>query len=312
VIKAEVVAHTKKDNHAELITFKVTYPRVILAEVNTHRMFSRNTSSSRAIPVERRLESVRRDPWIPLLFGSNRPGMSSGEKLADDSVSSYWVGMVDIFLDEASQFMKSFNVHKEVTNRIFESFSHVTQVVTTGKAGLQNFFDQRLSKGVQPEMAALALRMWKAYKESVPSNDTLHVPFRKEVEKIIEPYKKASSMEGDSNFRSLQEVNVFDHVDLLTFIVSTALCAKVSYDREDQTDLHISKYVKICLDMAKNRHYSPFEHCAYFMADVSIPTINIPDSWVSFRWLVQNRIEANALKPEEERAKEIEEWLGIQ
>ena len=311
-IKAEVVAHSEVPDYPELISFKVTYPRVILAEVNTHRMFSRNTSSSRAIPVERRLESVKDNPWVPLIFGKNRPGMSSGEKVtssASGSPEDYWREMVEIICDEAQQFMSLFKVHKEVTNRIFESFSHITQIVTTGPSGLSNFFDQRLQTDVQPEMAALSLAMWKAYRSSTPVNQELHIPFRSDIEKILDG---VDTRFDDSRLNKLTTFKSYTPREMAAIIISTALCAKVSYDREDQMNLPLSDYFRICERLATDRHYSPFEHCARFDTSRVWSSDNFPWCWVSFRGLFKMAIPPKPLKPEEERAKEIEEWLGLQ
>ena len=49
-------------HYANLWTFELTYPRYIHSEFMTHRVFSRNASSSRAIPVKRMIEQVRNNP----------------------------------------------------------------------------------------------------------------------------------------------------------------------------------------------------------------------------------------------------------
>lgn len=67
-ISAEIVAHSTNQFGDELISVLCTFPRIILAEVNTHRMLSKNTSSSRAIPFEKMVESVKNDPFIPYRY----------------------------------------------------------------------------------------------------------------------------------------------------------------------------------------------------------------------------------------------------
>jgi len=64
-----------------LYTFVLVYPRIILAEVNTHRMLSRNTASSRAIPSEKQRQRVYENPFVPISIGQNRRGMQAGEEL---------------------------------------------------------------------------------------------------------------------------------------------------------------------------------------------------------------------------------------
>ena len=63
-IHAEIVGHSLSPQGDELISVLCTFPRIILAEVNTHRMLSKNTSSSRAIPFEKMLEAVQNNPFI--------------------------------------------------------------------------------------------------------------------------------------------------------------------------------------------------------------------------------------------------------
>ena len=49
-IKAVIAADSINVKGKRITTFIVTMPRIVLAELNTHRVFSRNSASSRAIP----------------------------------------------------------------------------------------------------------------------------------------------------------------------------------------------------------------------------------------------------------------------
>ncbi|MEO0075989.1 MAG: hypothetical protein ABIK31_07835, partial [candidate division WOR-3 bacterium] len=62
-----------KNSYVRVTTVEVTFPRIVLAEQNTHRNQSRNTSSSRAIPSKR----LRRDfcSFEPHRFPKNGKGM---------------------------------------------------------------------------------------------------------------------------------------------------------------------------------------------------------------------------------------------
>lgn len=81
MIEAKIVAHSKNRFDTELITFEVNAPRIILAEINTHRMFSRNTSSSRAIPLKRVIQSIKETPFIPIAFQKHHTGMQGVDYL---------------------------------------------------------------------------------------------------------------------------------------------------------------------------------------------------------------------------------------
>lgn len=75
----KVIAHSVGPHNVELVTIECTYPLIIHNEVMTHRMFSRNTASNRAIPVERMIRSVEEDPFIPERWPINQKGMQAQE-----------------------------------------------------------------------------------------------------------------------------------------------------------------------------------------------------------------------------------------
>src|SRR5690348_3253191 len=85
MIEAKIVADSINPIGNRLTSFVVTYPRFILAEVNTHRMLSRNSASSRAIPVRKMIERIRQQPAMPVYWGKNQKGMQAGEELSDES-----------------------------------------------------------------------------------------------------------------------------------------------------------------------------------------------------------------------------------
>lgn len=96
--EAKVLADSVSPAGVRLTTLEVTFPRFILAEVNTHRMLSRSSASSRAIPIEKRIKAVEEDPFVPEAFGRNRKGMQATEVLeggeADDA--HYRLGKVEL------------------------------------------------------------------------------------------------------------------------------------------------------------------------------------------------------------------------
>src|SRR5680860_1234944 len=82
---AKVLADSRSPGGHRLTTLEVTFPRFVLAEFNTHRVFSRNSASSRAIPIVKQLRRVLEHPFVPLEFGSNQPGMQAGPALAGEA-----------------------------------------------------------------------------------------------------------------------------------------------------------------------------------------------------------------------------------
>ena len=67
-ISATIVADSLSPQGDRLTSVLVTFPRIILSEINTHRMLSKNTSSSRAIPFKKMVEAVQNDPFIPFAW----------------------------------------------------------------------------------------------------------------------------------------------------------------------------------------------------------------------------------------------------
>jgi hypothetical protein len=54
----KILADSISPDGVRLTTLEVVMPRIVLAEFNTHRMLSRNSASSRAIPIEKMIRMV--------------------------------------------------------------------------------------------------------------------------------------------------------------------------------------------------------------------------------------------------------------
>ena len=93
--KVYIVGHSLSPQSAEIITVLATFPRIILSEINTHRMLSKNTSSSRAIPFQKMLEAVQNNPFIPFAWQKYHPGMQGSEYL-DETVKYDLISFMDI------------------------------------------------------------------------------------------------------------------------------------------------------------------------------------------------------------------------
>lgn len=92
--RAEVVADSVSPQGKRVTTLEAEMPRIVLAEFNTHRMFSRNSASSRAIPVHKQIEKLLVEPFIPERFGINQKGMQSYawlDGLARDEALRIWL-----------------------------------------------------------------------------------------------------------------------------------------------------------------------------------------------------------------------------
>ena len=222
-----------------LTTFELTYPKFIHAEFMTHRMFSRNAQSSRAIPVDKLIEQVMVDPVIPVSWGTNQKGMQAGKALIDreeDEAQHFWLAARSEAIRKARS-LQSLNVHKQIINRLLEPFSWITVICTA--TNYENFFGLRVHKDAQPEMQRLAELMAEQYyggpKPKLLNRGEWHLPYITENEELLPLAEKK--------------------------MASTARCARVSYLTHDGVrDWH--RDCTLHDRLADSGHWSPFEHVA--------------------------------------------------
>ena len=145
-INAQIVAHSVNEQGDELISVLATFPRIILAEVNTHRMLSKNTSSSRAIPFNKMVETIKNDPFIPIAWQKEHKGMQGTEYFTDpvdiDALEQNWLHARNRAVENATWLNES-KLTKQLTNRLLEPFMWTTMLITGPKSGWDNFFNLR-------------------------------------------------------------------------------------------------------------------------------------------------------------------------
>ncbi len=244
---------------ARLTTIEVTLPRVVLAELNTHRVFSRNSASSRAIPVEKRIQAVIDNPFVPDAFAANKPGMQAGTLLNDDdgmAARFEWLMARDSAV-EGARALAAIGVHKQWANRLLEPFSWTTVVITSTE--WENFFNLRISALAQPEIRRAAELMKSAMDESTPIHmqpGDWHLPYV-QVDELI-------------GYRLDKPVKL-----------SVARCARVSYLTHDGKRDH-AKDLELYDRLLASRHMSPFEHAAVYVSG-SMRTSNFAAPWQQHR-----------------------------
>jgi len=226
-----------------LTTLEVVMHRFVLAEFNTHRVFSRNSASSRAIPVKKQMERVRTDPALPLSWPAEQKGMQGGAELtgvARQYAIETWLDARDSALRHAETLL-NFKVHKSVVNRLLEPFMWHTVIVSS--TNWQGFWDQRCSLLAQPEIHAAADAMHDAYSHSTPDEvawGEWHMPLIEDTE--------------------LRECSVFNYDPRH---ISAARCARVSYLTHDgQRSYDADQELFDRLSTAEPPHASPLEHVA--------------------------------------------------
>ena len=261
-ISAKIIADSiAKDTRKRLTTMTVRLPRYILAELNTHRMFSRNSASSRAIPVKKMIEQVKLDPVIPNRWGKNQPGMVAQEELTGETLQAAkdrWLRARDSAVEHAEALVE-LGLHKEVSNRILESWMWTVSIITATEWG--NFYNLRCHPAAQPEMRVLAEAMWAAQDASIPrelDEGDWHLPY------VTEDDKEAlMDMHDDAFFKNEVPYPRFvkNHEFYLQKL-SVARCARVSYLNHDGTTPNYAKNIELHDRLLKDGHASPFEHQA--------------------------------------------------
>lgn len=243
-MKAKVIAHSVQDGAPELITLQLEYPRYIHGELMSHRVFSRNASSSRAIPATRMIKNAWKNPARPYYWGSNKAGMQAGKELTGLRLlmaKAVWA-MSCTFACIFSYLLHLIGLHKQHTNRITEPFQHISVIVTSTE--WSNFFELRNHPDAQPEIKALAQAMLDAINNSVPTvlpRGGWHLPY----------ITQEDVDETNNNIALLRKL-------------SAARCARVSYLNHDgkkpthEEDLRL--FDRLVAD--KPMHLSPTEHQA--------------------------------------------------
>lgn len=232
-----------------LLTYELEYPRFIHGEVLTHKMLSKNSASSRAIPVEKMLDLILNNPAMPVHWGKNQSGMSAREELAGSTLEGVKASWIAAMKDAVSftKVLLGLGLHKQISNRICEPWQRMKTVMTGTEWA--NFFHLRNHPDAQPEFHELARVMQLAYEQSQPQvlqPGQWHLPY---VSTIVGSDGSVTYTTGDGD--------VLTEDDALK--ISAACCAQVSYRRLDDT-LAAAKRIFSRLIESEPAHASPVEH----------------------------------------------------
>lgn len=255
---AKVILDSVSPSGSRLTTFEVVMHRFVLAEFNTHRAFSRNSASSRAIPVSKQLDKVENDPAWPIVWPSEQPGMQGGSELSGvdledalilfEKVKNFTHNMIQAYIGDHPDAQT--RLHKSLLNRLIEPFMWHTAIVSA--TDWDGFWDQRCSELAQPEIRATADAMSEAYLKSDKQQrleyGQWHLPYLRGEDFV---WAKDDNRSKDQlAVKTLQKISV-------------ARCARVSYlshdgIRDPQKD--VDMYDKLV--SADPPHASPLEHVA--------------------------------------------------
>lgn len=302
MIAAKVIADSKNTFGNRITTMVVTFPRIILAEFNTHRMFSRNSASSRAIPFHKMVKSVQENPFIPIAWQKDHKGMQGSEYFQapyHEDCTLLWLEDRDEAVKKAKE-LNEYGVTKQICNRLLEPFMWHTVIVTATE--WENFFALRCPQYVHGERKFRSRKDWlrynyhgaeneggKYYLIPVSNTDWLEknegqaeIHMMALAEAMWDAYNESTPKElkeGEWHIPFGDNINrdkMFDELNHPfgseidnAIRIATARCARVSYTVVGEEGKHDNYEADIKLHdrLAASGHWSPFEHCAKAMSN---------------------------------------------
>lgn len=242
-VNSQLIKSSVSEHGNRIDTFVVTCPVYVWYELLTHRLFSRNCSSTRAVPTTKLRKQVLDSPAIPSILTQYQKGMAANEVLSSDAYQLALKEYEDVLAAsiQAHSNLESLGVSKQDSNILLLPFIHFQGVVTSTE--WNNFFNLRCNKNSRPDMRLLAESMYRNYNEASPElvkKGEYHLPFLTEDELTLPLEDKLS--------------------------ISSARCARVSYylniGEENQVKSNLEKDLERTKSLIENGHWSPLEHPA--------------------------------------------------
>lgn len=288
-----------EDLKSRLTTFELVYPRFIHGELMTHRMFSRNAASSRAIPIDKVIELLQTNPAMPVHWGKNQAGMQANTEIDNiEGAKLLWLAARDSAISHAI-VMRDMGLHKQIVNRILEPYQLMKTIVTATE--FNNWFWLRAHPDAQPEIKELAEKMLEIYEIYTPDElfeDEWHVPYVNTQRSIYTG--ELFYIDENDKYITAEEARM----------ISASCCAQVSYRKNDGS-LEKAHVVFDRLINSVPVHASPVEHIATpvsfkMMLDLCDSGIEIEGmthvavngqpwsgnlrGWIQYRQLIDNNV----------------------
>jgi thymidylate synthase ThyX len=256
------------------ISVSSEYHNFLANGITVHNCFSRNASSSRAVPVERTIQNILNDPWVPSDVYKNCKGMQGKDIVNEDDYDIFCEEWQDAAFKaiEVAHKMIDNGFHKQHINRILEPFTKIKVIVTATE--WSNFFDLRLSPDADPEIQHLA----KAIKLAMDAVSNTYIYINAHGGRTL-PYV---------NF---DEMDAIDDLRILT-LISAARCARVSYLNHDGSKPDILKDLALAKRLIDSGHMTPFEHQCRYSFDTGFQ-YNLRD-FQSARYMLDHGIDLSA------------------
>lgn len=256
------------------ISVSSEYHNFLANGITVHNCFSRNASSSRAVPVERTIQNILNDPWVPSDVYKNCKGMQGKDIVNEDDYDIFCEEWQDAAFKaiEVAHKMIDNGFHKQHINRILEPFTKIKVIVTATE--WSNFFDLRLSPDADPEIQHLA----KAIKMAMDAVSNTYIYINAHGGRTL-PYV------------NVDEMDAIDDLRILT-LISAARCARVSYLNHDGSKPDILKDLTLAKRLIDSGHMTPFEHQCRYSFDTGFQ-YNLRD-FQSARYMLDHGIDLSA------------------
>lgn len=256
------------------ISVSSDYHNFLANGITVHNCFSRNASSSRAVPVERTIQNILNDPWVPSDVYKNCKGMQGKDIVNEDDYDIFCEEWQDAAFKaiEVAHKMIDNGFHKQHINRILEPFTKIKVIVTATE--WSNFFDLRLSPDADPEIQHLA----KAIKMAMDAVSNTYIYINAHGGRTL-PYV------------NVDEMDAIDDLRILT-LISAARCARVSYLNHDGSKPDILKDLALAKRLIDSGHMTPFEHQCRYSFDTGFQ-YNLRD-FQSARYMLDHGIDLSA------------------
>lgn len=306
--KVEIICDSLSPKKERLTSFLITYPRIIHAEMLRHRMISRNTASSRAIPFKKMIKDVEENPFVPIAWQKDHSGMQGTEYYQDEQemiMRRHWVSSMREAVHKAKE-LHAMGLTKQLCNRIVEAFVWTTELITTSTDGLENFFALRCP---QYEYQGKIYRSKKDCIKQNPQDRELlefqsllnwlqinksqaEIHIQKIAEMMWDAYNenKPKQLEVGEwhmpkfgwkiSIENLKPLAIkyegndsFESLQKIALKISVANCARLSYHTlGDNPKIDYEADIKLHDKLLIQNHMSPFEHCAKVMTDYEYDT----------------------------------------
>lgn len=256
-ISAKVIADSVGTFSPRLTTLELEYPRFIHAEVMTHRVFSRNASSSRAIPTNRMHRMIEENPALPASFRMNERGMQGYTEAPQEVVDQALLIIAEHRKAsiKCAEALDALGLHKQNVNRYTEAHQHIRVVLTSCQ--WDQFDWLRIHHAADPTMCALAAAVYEARQASTPNH--------------LEQGEWHLSYISDSDYEAVERMENKGDLQTLDILkrISAARCARVSYNNFDGKPTKIEADLSLYSKLIEREpgefdplHASPVEHQA--------------------------------------------------